>query len=159
MTLKMILLGFWSHYSQAVSSLLTGDSISWMKHSELIFPGAAKCTYESYGPSGSTQSFDAFCLLPLNVLNQKLFIIVWIWYIIQIVISIFNLLYWTMISCSEKVRIYILRQKSMQSVSYKKLYTSYKTNLGHFFVLNQIAKNTNPETFIELMIDLMNDEI
>lgn len=73
--LNVIIPEFWSRYSQAISALLTGYPKNWMFHSELIFPRAAKCTYEPYGPSGSIQNFDALCLLPLNILNQKLLII------------------------------------------------------------------------------------
>lgn len=153
--LNMIIPGFWHRYSQAISALLSGDPINWMLHSESIFPKAAKCTYKTFGPSGTLQSFDALCLLPLNILNQKLFIIVWIWYIVQLIISFFNLMYWIIVSYSENVRIYILCQKSMKSVSRKLiLHASRKAHLGHFFVLNQIAKNTNPVTFVELISDL-----
>lgn len=155
MVLNVIIPGFWIRYSQAISALMIGDPINWTYHSEMIFPRAAKCTYEPYGPSGSIQKFDAFCLLPLNILNQKLFIIVWIWYIVQMIISILNLLYWIIVSYSENVRIYILRQKSMNSVSRQRiLHASRKAHLGHFFVLNQIAKNINLETFAELICNL-----
>lgn len=150
--LNVIIPEFWIRYYQAISALLTSDPINWISFSEMIFPRAAKCTYEPYGPSGSIQKFDALCLLPLNILNQKLFIIVWIWYIVQMVISILNLLYWIMVSCNEYVRIYILCQKSMNSVSHELiLHASRNVHLGHFFVLNQIAKNINTETFVELI--------
>lgn len=153
--LNWIIPEFWIRYSQAILALLTGDSINWILHSEIIFPKVAKCTYEPYGPSGSTQIFDALCLLPLNMLNQKLFIIVWIWYIIQLIISILNLLYWCIVSCSENARFYILKQKSVESISRKLIkHATNKAHLGHFFVLNQIAKNTNPETFVQLISNL-----
>lgn len=150
--LNAIIPGFWIRYAQAISALLTCDPINWMFHSEMIFPRAAKCTYEPFGPSGSIQRFDALCLLPLNILNQKLFIIVWIWYIVQLIISILNLLYWFIVSYSVNARIYILRQKSLESVSRDFILSaSCKAHLGHFFVPNQMAKNTNPETFVNLM--------
>lgn len=153
--LNMIIPRFWIRYAQAVFALLTGDPVNWMFHSEMIFPKAAKCTYEAFGPSGSLQKFDALCLLPLNILNQKLFIIVWFWYIIQLFISVLNLLYWILVSYSAYVRIYILYQKSMNTVSHNLiLYASHGAQLGHFFVLNQISKNTNPITFIQLISDL-----
>ncbi|XP_055305918.1 innexin inx4-like [Sitodiplosis mosellana] len=60
--LNVIITGFWNRYSRAILALLTGDPIIWMFHSELIFPRAAKCTYEPYGPSGSNQKLDALCL-------------------------------------------------------------------------------------------------
>lgn len=155
MTLNIIIPRFWNHYFHAISSLLIGDMVKWIDHSEYIFPRAAKCSFESFGPSGTIQQFDALCLLPLNILNQKLFLIVWIWYITQLVVIIFDLMYWIIVSYSETVRVYILRQKSMRSVSHKQiLHASCKAHLGHFFILNQIAKNINPITFVELLSNL-----
>lgn len=151
----MIIPGFWIQYSKAVAALLTGDANNWMLYSETLFPKVAKCSYDSYGPSGTLQSFDALCLLPLNILNQKLFIIIWIWYIIQMITSIVNVFYWILISICESVRIYILHQKSLKIVSQQLIaHASHNAHLGHFFVLNQIAKNTNPITFAELITDL-----
>lgn len=150
--LNVIIPQFWIRYSHAISALMNRDPINWMLHSEIVFPRAAKCTYESYGPSGSLQIFDALCLLPLNILNQKLFIIVWMWYIVQLIVSALNLLYWILVSHSAYIRTYILYRKSMENVSRKLiLNASRKANLGHFFVLNQIAKNTSPMTFVELI--------
>lgn len=153
--MNRIIPGFWKQYYHAISALLTGNSINWLLYSEKIFPKIAKCAYESYGPSGTIQKFDAFCLLPLNILNQKLFIIIWIWYIIQFSLSILNLLYWFIVSFNANLRVFILHQKTMKSVSRKIiLNASHEAHLGHFFVLNQIAKNTNPITFVELISDL-----
>lgn len=153
--LHLIIPGFWSHYSQANLALLTGDLINWMHHTETIFPKTAKCLFEPYGPSGSTQQLDAFCLLPINVLNQKLFTIIWLCYIMQIIVSISDLLYWLIVYYSKKLRIYILYKKTMKSVSYLTIHNaSCEAYLGHFFVLNQIAKNTNTHTFIELISEL-----
>lgn len=152
---NMMIPGFWNRYAQAISALLIGDPINWMWHSDAIFPKIAKCTYYSYGPSGTRQNFDAQCLLPLNILNQKLFIVVWIWFIMQLIASILNLVYWIIVSFSTSVRIYILREKTLNSVSRKLItHATQKAHLGHFFVLNQIAKNTNAVTFVELISDL-----
>lgn len=153
--LNVIMPGFWSCYSQAILALLASDPINWMFHSEKIFPMAVKGTYESYDLLGSLQKFDALCLLPLNILNQKLFIIVWVWYIVQLILSISDLFYWFIVSYSEYVRISILYQKSMKSVSRELLlYASHRAHLGQFFVLNQIAKNIKPITFVELIFNL-----
>lgn len=158
--LNMIIPEFWNQYSQAISSLLSGNLNNWMVYSEMVFPRIAKCTYESYGSSGTLQQFDALCLLPLNILNQKLFIIIWIWYIIQLILSILNLIYWIIISFSLNIRVFILYRKSMKSLSRKViLNASCEAHLGHFFVLNQIAKNTNYMTFVELLSNLSQNTI
>lgn len=148
----MVVPEFWSTYTYAIFALMTGDLIKWIFYSEQIFPRVAKCIYEPYGPSGSTQIFDAVCLLPSNILNQKIFIIIWIWFILQMIISILNMLYWFVIIYSKEARIHVLYAKTLKSVSYKVLNIAMKnTQFGHFFILNQIAKNVNAMTFFELL--------
>lgn len=130
---------------------------NWTFNSEMIFPTTAKCTYESYGPSGSDQKFDALCLLSLNILNQKLFFFIWIWYIVQLFLSVLNIAYWFVVLKSEKLRIFVLHRKTMKTVSHQIIKrASRNAHLGHFFVLSQISKNTCPLSFIEIISDLAN---
>lgn len=157
--LHVVVPEFWGAYTQAMSALLTGDLIKWMFYSERIFPQVAKCIYEPYGPSGSNQIFDAICLLPSNILNQKIFMIIWVWYILQMAISVSNILYWIVIAYSKEARIHVLHVKTLKSVSHKVLNIASKNaQFGHFFLLNQIAKNVNTMTFFELLSCLVADE-
>ena len=34
-----------------------------------------KCTLELYGPSGTVQNYDGLCVLPINVLNEKVCVV------------------------------------------------------------------------------------
>jgi len=52
-----------------------------------VFPRVTKCTFHKYGPSGSMQTHDALCVLALNILNEKIYIFLWFWFIILAVIS------------------------------------------------------------------------
>lgn len=133
----------------------SGKLSDWTMYSDSVFPRTAKCLYKAYGPSGSPQIFDALCLLPLNVLNQKIFVIIWVWYIFQLIVSIVNLIYWAAVYYSRNIRIEILRRRSLLSISRKQMMqATCKGHLGHFFVLNQIAKNTNTVTFVEILTEL-----
>lgn len=153
--LNMVIPGFWSTYFKATTALLFGDLPAWTLNSDLVFPKTAKCLFKSYGPSGTLQHLDSLCLLPLNVLNQKIFVIVWIWYIMQLAVSVVNFVYWMVLYYSENIRHVILRHLSMMAVSRKQIMqATNKGHLGNFFVLKQIAKNTNATTFVELMSEL-----
>lgn len=46
------------------------------------FPRITKCTFHYYGPSGEITQSDYQCLLPQNLLNEKVFIVMWFWLII-----------------------------------------------------------------------------
>ena len=38
---------------------------------DVLFPKMSKCNIQIYGPSGTLQRFDALCVLPLNILHDK----------------------------------------------------------------------------------------
>lgn len=42
-----------------------------------IFPRVTKCTFRKYGPSGTIQTHDVLCVLALNILNEKIYILLW----------------------------------------------------------------------------------
>lgn len=58
-----------------------------------VFPRVTKCTFHKYGPSGSIQKHDALCVLALNILNEKIYIFLWFWFIILAVLSGLSLVY------------------------------------------------------------------
>jgi hypothetical protein len=67
-----------------------------------VFPRMTKCTnFKSFGPSGTIQVgpntplsalkvFDALCMLPINVMNEKIYVFFWLWlYLLAIVTAVF----------------------------------------------------------------------
>lgn len=42
-----------------------------------IFPRVTKCTFHKYGPTGTIQKHDSLCVLALNILNEKIYIVLW----------------------------------------------------------------------------------
>ena len=52
-----------------------------------IFPKVTKCTFHKYGPSGTVEKNDGLCTLPVNIINEKLFIFIWFWLIFVAVCS------------------------------------------------------------------------
>ena len=46
-----------------------------------------KCTFHKFGPSGTVQKFDGLCVLPLNIINEKIYVFLWLWFIFLAVVS------------------------------------------------------------------------
>ena len=44
-----------------------------------VFPKVTKCTFHRFGPSGTIKRHDALCVLPQNIINEKLFLFLWFW--------------------------------------------------------------------------------
>ena len=57
-----------------------------------IFPRMTKCIFHKYGGSGTIQRFDALCVLSMNIVNEKIYIFLWFWYIILAIITGIGLL-------------------------------------------------------------------
>ena len=46
-----------------------------------------KCTFHKYGASGTVQTIDGLCILPLNIINEKIYVFIWFWFIFLAIIS------------------------------------------------------------------------
>ena len=46
-----------------------------------VFPRMTKCTFFKFGSSGTIQNVDALCVLGMNIINEKIFVFLWFWYI------------------------------------------------------------------------------
>jgi len=60
---------------------------------EVVFPRLTKCNFFKYGSSGTIQNIDAMCILAQNVLNEKIYLFLWIWFFILAILSAFTLVY------------------------------------------------------------------
>ncbi|KAL5236809.1 hypothetical protein ACI65C_004219 [Semiaphis heraclei] len=121
-----------------------------------IFPKVTKCTFEKYGTSGTIQKFDGLCLLPLNVVNEKIYVFLWFWFLFIAVVSGFNLVYRTAVVISSKFRLLLLRKESHLSPWNELITINEKFKIGDWFILYQIGKNCEPGIFKDLVTNLAN---
>ena len=76
-----------------------------------VFPRVTKCTFHKYGPSGSIQKHDTLCILALNILNEKIFILIWFWFIILAFLSAFAVIYSIIVIFLPSIRETVLRKR------------------------------------------------
>lgn len=130
------------------------NSTAYTHLSPDIFPKEAKCTYYRYGSSGSIETRDALCILPLNVLNEKVFLILWYWLLLLFIISSICVLYRALFLFVPQFRVYLLRALTRKLDSKSAKFIVEKTKLGDFFVLYRIGKNVNPALYKDLIFGL-----
>ncbi|KOB70778.1 Innexin, partial [Operophtera brumata] len=63
----------------------------WMMDS--FFNGEFFTYGTRFGASGSIQTHDSLCILPLNIVNEKTYIFLWFWYIILAIILALLIVY------------------------------------------------------------------
>ena len=58
----------------------------------LLFPRTAACDFNHYGMPGLPQNHNLICVLAPNALSEKIFVILWFWYLLLALITSLNLL-------------------------------------------------------------------
>lgn len=120
------------------------------------FPKMTKCDFYTHSSAGQIDKSDAMCLLPLNILNEKVFLVIWCWFIFLITVSTLMVSYRTVVVLSPGFRTWMLWSdgSKWQHV------TSATRNGGYgdWFLIKQMHKNTDPETFNDFLKQLENEE-
>ena len=119
-----------------------------------VFPKVTKCTFHKYGPSGSIQKLDGLCVLPLNIVNEKIYVFLWFWFLFVAILSGLNLVYRTAVVVMPKFRLLLLRARSRLAPQDEVETITKKCQIGDWFVLYQLGKNIDPLIFKELVSDL-----
>lgn len=106
-----------------------------------VFPRITKCTFHKYGSSGSVQKHDALCLLPLNILNEKIFVVMWFWFVILAILGGSLLIYRIIIIASGRARFLLL--SCVASLTSRKDIKSLipRCSYGDWFLLYLLADN------------------
>lgn len=121
-----------------------------------VFPKVTKCTFHKYGPSGTVQKFDGLCVLPLNIVNEKIYVFLWFWFVLLTVLTGLCIIYRAAIVMSGPLRLYLLRARSRLSPQKDIQVIADKFQLGDWFILYQLGKNIDPLIYKELINLLAN---
>ena len=140
----------------------------------IVFPKMTKCTLETYGPSGTIQNNDGLCVLPINVLNEKIYFIIWfiffalalftlIHHIVAFVIIVTDSLRFNRIMIIKDLKftdffrtwVLMLYVSPDRKDLRRKLNRILKlTSWGDWLMLFMLAKNTDRVTFSQILINV-----
>lgn len=73
--------GQFTTYGSEVLSVTAMDMEKRVDPMAKVFPKMSKCTFHQYGPSGTIQNHDGLCILPINSINEKIYIFLWFWFL------------------------------------------------------------------------------
>lgn len=156
--LEFFLNGYWSRYFNTFTKVSLTNWEIWNKHTSQIFPKLAKCTIYTFGLGGSINNHDALCMLPLNILNEKLFAFLWFWFILMMTLSAAKIIFDLFsISCLP-LRIQLLRIRASDISSFQIRNILAKRNFGDWFILHKMSLNVNSMFFNEFLMHLHNSD-
>ncbi len=58
---------------------------------EVIFPRLASCTVSRFSSNGNLQNVEALCVIPLNIINEKIYLLLWFWLLLVAVFACVHL--------------------------------------------------------------------
>merc|ERR1712029_495297 len=58
-----------------------------------VFPRMTKCKFNKFGGSGTIQNFDALCVLGMNIINEKIYVFLWFWFVLLAIVTALNLVF------------------------------------------------------------------
>ena len=119
-----------------------------------IFPKMSKCIFQQYGPSGTIMKHDGLCILPINVINEKIYIFLWFWFLALITWSCVFFAFRVVTIISKHFRYLVFCGRSKSSNRGDITMIMEKLWFGDWFILMQLYKNMNPMVFHHLVIDL-----
>lgn len=123
-----------------------------------IFPTVSKCNFRAHGPSGTIEVHDSMCLLAVNILNQKIFVLLWFWFIILAVLTALWTIFRIATIVSSSVRFWTLRHRGRAAGEDSLNRIQKHCDLGDWFLLDQLGRAIEPTTYGQFLKEL-SDEI
>jgi len=123
-----------------------------------VFPTEVSCSIPNIGAAGDAQSHNGLCVLTQNIINEKIYLVLWFWYAFLVPYCVLTLFYRVLTLFFESVRFALIykaiRHKYDKDVQKCLTYVLSKAQLGDWFVLYQLSKNYNPYFYREFIKEL-----
>ncbi|CAH1389893.1 unnamed protein product [Nezara viridula] len=123
------------------------------------FPPMTRCIFQKFGPSGTIESRDALCVMTLNMLNEKFYLLLWFWFsfllIISAVIFVCRLCFLTIVIMRKKssclIRLTLTPQLGWNSV----LVLVNKLTVSDWIFMQQLSKSMYPTSYSKLLENIV----
>ncbi|CAL4122737.1 unnamed protein product [Meganyctiphanes norvegica] len=134
--------GDFFHFGKHAVHYLTQSASSPDNPLNEVFPKVTKCTWYKYGASGTINTHDSMCVLPLNIVNEKTYICLWIVYVATATFTGIVLLWHIILFCVPEVRNTFLVYMSRSSETKLNLqHLLPECNYGDWFLMYHYRKH------------------
>ena len=120
-----------------------------------VFPTIVNCDFKFFGVGGDIETRSNICILGQNLMNQKTFLVVWIWFMVLFGVTICQILYRFVTLVLVDCQINTIQQYAMSrdNEAVKKIELG-SSHIGNWFLLTQIGRNSDPYKFRQFLNEL-----
>merc|ERR1711974_156253 len=147
-------------YGTEVVKMTTMDPEVRADPMNTVFPKVTKCTFHMYGPSGTVTKHDGLCILALNIINEKIFVFLWFWFVGVAIMSGLAIVYRMVVILVPSLRESVICARALNQVprsTVKALINSksgWLDQIGDYLVIYLLSKDLNPIAMKELLEEL-----
>ena len=104
------------------------------------------------------EKFDGLCVLPINVMNEKIYVFLWFWFIILAIVTGVQIVYRLGTMKAPRLREVLLWPRARPRSRKQVKAVCRRRKLGDWFLLYQLGKNIDPLIFHEFIGELYKAE-
>jgi len=123
-----------------------------------VFPTITSCNIPNVGAAGGSQFHNGLCVLTQNIINEKIFLVLWFWYAFLGPVSVLFVFYRLITILFDGVRFTLIyktvRHKYDDGIRRCLEFILAKGQIGDWFVLYQLSKNCSSYFFREFIREL-----
>lgn len=123
---------------------------------DFVFPKITGCTMLTLSQAGKVHDVTHFlCVLPLNILHDKFFLILWFWFLFLAVITVAHIAFDTLYLTMPVLRKYLFKRRFGP---YLRGGNKHSSSLQELFLLDLIGSNSDKFAFSALLRRLNKDD-
>ncbi|TRY68309.1 hypothetical protein TCAL_03015 [Tigriopus californicus] len=150
----VFLQGEFSTYGYQVIKFLEADPENRIDPMATVFPRVTKCSFYKYGPSGTIQTHDAICVLPVNIMNEKIYVLLWFWFILLSFVTVISLIWHLLFLVTPGLTKTFLKSRTMNQPDLHLNDIGRHFEVGDWKLLYILARNMEPLVFGEFLREL-----
>lgn len=119
-----------------------------------VFPKLGKCTFRRFGASGDVQTYDNLCLLPINIVNEKFYMVIWLLYFVLLAVSLWAVFIRIMLMMFKELRFSYI-QTYNKHIDEKYFRSVFSNNAyEYWFILYLLSCNLEPMHFRDVILSI-----
>eukprot|EP00092_Neocalanus_flemingeri_P022209 GFUD01024088.1.p1 GENE.GFUD01024088.1~~GFUD01024088.1.p1 ORF type:complete len:385 (+),score=43.09 GFUD01024088.1:90-1244(+) len=123
-----------------------------------VFPKVVKCSMVYFGPSGDPVNNSGMCTLPINIINEKIYLVMWLWFMVLTLVTILCLLHQSLLLLLPSLRQIHIQRRSGVTAHHLVRNVANRSTYGDAVLLQLIASNTDSAQFTALLVHLSDSQ-
>lgn len=122
---------------------------------ERMFPRVTSCTYRYFGEGGKVKKTSVLCVLAVNVINEKVFLLLWFWLVFLSLLTTIALIYKFVVFSFKPLRLALLRGsfKNVRRENFR--FIVEHGNVGDYLLIYLLGQNIDQTLYCDVVNELV----